>query len=204
MGATRPHNPAARGELLGATAPWQNRSQTKKNKPTLNTKLRILPNRPSARSPFSAPKACAISASKNSWLTAFTMGRRNSPSPAIIAFPLPISFAVLLLSFRVMVQYSVGCFTLQLLTMTSLFAEPSGHYHTSRTHFAFRADEVLVVPACDRLLSPPHRTEGSVSRQSRRRSKVSVGVGSIARRPGSRPLGGHHGLPPLGYSRSNS
>ena len=40
MGATRPHNPAARGELLGATAPWQNRSQTKKNKPALNTKLR--------------------------------------------------------------------------------------------------------------------------------------------------------------------
>ena len=45
MGATRPHNPAARGELLGATAPWQNRSQPKKNKPTLNTKLRILPPR---------------------------------------------------------------------------------------------------------------------------------------------------------------
>ena len=43
MGATRPHSPAARGELLGATAPWQNRSRTKKNKPTLNTKLRILP-----------------------------------------------------------------------------------------------------------------------------------------------------------------
>ena len=43
MGATRPHNPAARGEPLGATAPWQNRSQPKKNKPTLNTKLRILP-----------------------------------------------------------------------------------------------------------------------------------------------------------------
>jgi hypothetical protein len=43
MGATRPHNPAARGELLGATAPWQNRSRSKKNKPTLNTKLRILP-----------------------------------------------------------------------------------------------------------------------------------------------------------------
>ena len=45
MGATRPHNPAARGELLGATAPWQNRSRTKKNKPALNTKLRILPKR---------------------------------------------------------------------------------------------------------------------------------------------------------------
>jgi Transposase, Mutator family len=28
MGATRPHNPAARGELLDATAPWQNRSRT--------------------------------------------------------------------------------------------------------------------------------------------------------------------------------
>ena len=34
MGATRPHNPAARGEPLGATAPWQNRSRTKKiNRP---------------------------------------------------------------------------------------------------------------------------------------------------------------------------
>ncbi len=32
-----------RGEQLGATAPWQNRSQRKKNKPALNTKLRILP-----------------------------------------------------------------------------------------------------------------------------------------------------------------
>ena len=48
MGATRPHNPAARGEPLGATAPWQNRSQPKKNKPTLNTKLRILPLRAGA------------------------------------------------------------------------------------------------------------------------------------------------------------
>ena len=44
MGAARPHNPAARGELLGATAPWRNRSQTKNNKPALNTKLRILPS----------------------------------------------------------------------------------------------------------------------------------------------------------------
>ena len=43
MGATRPLNPAARGERLGATAPWQNRSQPEKNKPALNTKLRILP-----------------------------------------------------------------------------------------------------------------------------------------------------------------
>ena len=32
-----------RGELLGATALWQNRSEMKKNKPALNTKLRILP-----------------------------------------------------------------------------------------------------------------------------------------------------------------
>ena len=46
MGAARPHNPAARGELLGAIAPWRNRSQTKNNKPTLNTKLRILPPPP--------------------------------------------------------------------------------------------------------------------------------------------------------------
>ena len=44
MGAARPHNPAARGELLGAPAPWRNRSQTKNNKPALNTKLRILPS----------------------------------------------------------------------------------------------------------------------------------------------------------------
>ena len=43
MGATRPHNPAARGELLGATAPRRNRSQTKNNKPAQNTKFRILP-----------------------------------------------------------------------------------------------------------------------------------------------------------------
>ena len=49
MGATRPHNPAARGELRGATAPWQNRSQPKKNNQTLNTKLRILPNREKTR-----------------------------------------------------------------------------------------------------------------------------------------------------------
>ena len=33
MGATRPHNPAARGNYWGATAPWQNRSGLKKNKP---------------------------------------------------------------------------------------------------------------------------------------------------------------------------
>jgi hypothetical protein len=36
-------------------------------------------------------------------------------------------------SFRVMVRYSVGCFSSQLLTMTSLFAEPSGHYPALRT-----------------------------------------------------------------------
>ena len=42
-GLRAPINPAARGELLGATAPWQNRSEMKKNKPALNTKLRILP-----------------------------------------------------------------------------------------------------------------------------------------------------------------
>src|SRR4029453_3579819 len=46
MGAARPHNPAARGEPLGATAPCRNRSQTKNNKPALNTKLRILPSHP--------------------------------------------------------------------------------------------------------------------------------------------------------------
>ena len=44
MGATRPHNPAARGELRGATAPWQIGAETKNNKPALNTKLRILPS----------------------------------------------------------------------------------------------------------------------------------------------------------------
>jgi hypothetical protein len=90
-------------------------------------------------------------------MTAFTIGAEILPSPAIIAL---ISFAVLLLSFRVMVQYSVGCFTLQLLTMTSLLAEPSGHYHTSWTHLAYRAAETLVVPACDRLLSSRSTTEG--------------------------------------------
>jgi hypothetical protein len=45
MGAMRPQTPRLEGELLGATAPWQNRSRTKKNKPTLNTKLRILPSK---------------------------------------------------------------------------------------------------------------------------------------------------------------
>jgi hypothetical protein len=39
------------------------------------------------------------------WMTARTIGRKNSPSSAIIAL---ISLAVLLLSFRVMVRYSVG------------------------------------------------------------------------------------------------
>ena len=33
----------ARGEQLGATAPWQNRTKRRKDKPALNTKLRILP-----------------------------------------------------------------------------------------------------------------------------------------------------------------
>jgi hypothetical protein len=36
IGLRAPHNPAARGELLGAAAPWRNRSRPKKNKPTLN------------------------------------------------------------------------------------------------------------------------------------------------------------------------
>ncbi len=57
MGATRPHNPAARGELLGATAPWQNRSRMKKNRPALNTKLRILPGAAPADG-GSAPWCC--------------------------------------------------------------------------------------------------------------------------------------------------
>ena len=43
MGATRPHNPAARGELLGATARGKIEANRRKTKPTLNTKLRILP-----------------------------------------------------------------------------------------------------------------------------------------------------------------
>jgi hypothetical protein len=51
MGATRPHNPAARGELLGATARGKIEANRRKTKPTLNTKLRILPCReqPSVR-----------------------------------------------------------------------------------------------------------------------------------------------------------
>ena len=56
MGATRPHNPAARGELLGATASWQNRSGMKKNKPALNTKLRILPSLVQCRIDFDNAK----------------------------------------------------------------------------------------------------------------------------------------------------
>ena len=43
MGATRPHNPAARGELLGAPARGKIEANRRKTKPTLNTKLRILP-----------------------------------------------------------------------------------------------------------------------------------------------------------------
>jgi hypothetical protein len=45
-------------ELLGANAPWQNRSQTKKKESTLNTKLRILPatrSSQSSKSPTGSP-----------------------------------------------------------------------------------------------------------------------------------------------------
>ena len=45
MGATRPHNPAARGELLGAPARGKIEANRRKTKPTLNTKLRILPKK---------------------------------------------------------------------------------------------------------------------------------------------------------------
>ena len=50
-GLRAPITPRLGGEPLGATAPWQNRSQPKKNKPTLNTKLRILPLRATALFP---------------------------------------------------------------------------------------------------------------------------------------------------------
>src|SRR5262245_46412519 len=63
-------------------------------------------------------------------MTARTIGRRNSPSSAIIAL---IWDTFLLVSFRVMVRFSVGCFSSQLLTMASLFAEPSGHYPAEHT-----------------------------------------------------------------------
>ena len=43
MGATRPRNPAARGELLDATERAKIEANQRKTKPTLNTKLRILP-----------------------------------------------------------------------------------------------------------------------------------------------------------------
>ena len=43
MGATRPHNPAARGELLGRYRALAKSEPNEENKPTLNTKLRILP-----------------------------------------------------------------------------------------------------------------------------------------------------------------
>ena len=42
-GLRAPITPRLGGNCWGATAPWQNRSRTKKNKPALNTKLRILP-----------------------------------------------------------------------------------------------------------------------------------------------------------------
>ena len=43
MGATRPHNPAARGELLGRYRALAKSEPNEENKPALNTKLRILP-----------------------------------------------------------------------------------------------------------------------------------------------------------------
>ena len=45
-GLRAPITPRLGGNWLGATEPWQNRSRTKKNKPALNTKLRILPAQP--------------------------------------------------------------------------------------------------------------------------------------------------------------
>ena len=42
-GLRAPHHPAARGELLGATARGKIEANRRKTKPTLNTKLRILP-----------------------------------------------------------------------------------------------------------------------------------------------------------------
>ena len=43
MGATRPHNPAARGTAWALPRPGKIGAESKKNKPALNTKLRILP-----------------------------------------------------------------------------------------------------------------------------------------------------------------
>ena len=43
-GLRAPITPRLGGNCWGATAPWQNRSGMKKNKPALNTKLRILPS----------------------------------------------------------------------------------------------------------------------------------------------------------------
>src|SRR4029077_4199105 len=81
---------------------------------------------PSTRSPFCAPIASVISASRNSSITVRTIGRRKSPSSAIIAL---ISLVVLLLFFRVMVRYSVGSYLLPTAYHDlSLIAEPSGRY----------------------------------------------------------------------------
>src|SRR4029077_15482484 len=81
---------------------------------------------PSTRSPFCAPIASVISPSRNSSITVRTIGRRKSPSSAIIAL---ISLVVLLLFFRVMVRYSVGCYLLPTAYhVLSLIAEPSGRY----------------------------------------------------------------------------
>ncbi len=52
MGATRPHNPAARGELLGRYRALAKSEPNEENKPTLNTKLRILPPLTSAQPVF--------------------------------------------------------------------------------------------------------------------------------------------------------
>src|SRR4029077_5945938 len=81
---------------------------------------------PSTRSPFCAPIASVISASRNSSITVRTIGRRKSPSSAIIAL---ISLVVLLLFFRVMVRYSLGCYLLPTAYHDlSLIVEPSGRY----------------------------------------------------------------------------
>ena len=116
--------------------------------------------------------ASAISASKNSWITVRTIGRRKSPSSAIIAL---ISLIVLLLSFRVMVRYSVGCFSLptayhdlffllnlqdttQFVAESSIFVFYSNPYHrprgAGRTHarcIQAQVHEALAIEACRAL-----------------------------------------------------
>ena len=74
--------------------------------------------------------ASAISASRNSWMTVRTIGAQKIAVLGYQRFDLaycPIT------SFRVMVRYSVGCFTLPTAYHDPpFFAEPSAHYPPAR------------------------------------------------------------------------